>query len=208
MAYKKYPSYYTINNNDILRAGMLKKHPKTLKRIIDRKHKEDFEASAFPRERKTVKITETELKKMIAESIKTILSERSQTIKRTLNESITKTEEIDPATFFENYASELLNHSNPVTQQAARFMQEITNNGETYLDPFVVEIGGDVYGDDYGPCAGEYEWEGDSCYVDILEWPAEIDSAPEDVKNMIFELVEEYVNETPNLWSIYDGNWK
>ena len=86
MAYKKQPTYDTIYKDDNLRSYMSKKYPKTLKRIIDRKHKEDFEASAFPRERKTVKITETELKKMIAESIKTIFTERSQSIKRTLNE--------------------------------------------------------------------------------------------------------------------------
>jgi hypothetical protein len=72
---------------------------------------------------------------------------------------------------------------------------------------FEVELGGDIYGDTTGPYAGEYEWDGDTCYVDVVDWPAELDSAPENIKNTVLEIVKNYVDENNEEWSIYGNSW-
>lgn len=158
----------------------------------------------------TIRLTESELKKVIAESVKKIIYERNTLKRRPLMEGISRTMTIEPGYIFEpgftteDYASQLMQCQNPEIQEAVKFMQSILDDISGY---FEVELGGDVQCDTTGPYAGEYEWDGDTCYVDVIDWPAELDSAPENIKNTVLEIVKDYVDENNKEWSIYGNSW-
>lgn len=158
----------------------------------------------------TIRLTESELKKVIAESVKKIIYECNTFKRRPLMEGISRTMTIEPGYIFEpgytteDYASQLMQCQNPEIQEAVKFMQSILDD---ISGDFEVELGGNIYGDKTGPYAGEYEWDGDSCYVDVINWPAELDSAPENIKNTVLEIVKDYVNENNEEWSIYNNSW-
>ena len=161
----------------------------------------------------TIRLTESEFKSLITESVKKIISERNTLKRRSLMEGISRTITIEPASIFDpeygtnyasDYASQLMQCQNPEIQEAVKFMQSILDD---ISGNFEVELGGDIYGDTTGPYAGDYNWDGDSCYVDVVDWPAELDSAPENIKNTILEIVKDYVDENNEEWSIYGNSW-
>ena len=157
----------------------------------------------------TIRLTESELKSLIAESVKKIIYEHNTLKRRPLMEGLSRTITVEALSLFDpeygtDYASQLMQCQVPEIQEAVKYMQSILND---ISGDFEIELGGDIYGDTTGPYAGEYEWDGDTCYVDVVDWPAELDSAPENIKNTVLEIVKEYVEENNEEWSIYGNNW-
>lgn len=139
----------------------------------------------------TIRLTESELKRVITESVKRIISENAH---RTVY--LDAYEIFDPENGDEQYALSILNSANPGVKQAAQFMYSLVNNDQLNMRPFEVLLDARGYDD---------EWD-DPC-VDVMDYPDELNDVPKNIRQTILTLVEEYVDEKEYYWDVYDSDW-
>lgn len=124
-----------------------------------------------------IRLTESELKRVITESVKKIISERNFESDRRIEDSITNNiEELDFYYLAESdYLQQLLNHGNPLTKKAAQTIIQLANDDTLeYIQPFEYSL----------------------TYEELWNYADEIDKLPEQIKQEILEIVMEFISET------------
>ena len=125
----------------------------------------------------TIRLTESELKRVITESVKKIISERNFESDRYWDDYVpNKIEELDFYYFAESdYLQQLLNHGEPLTKKAVQTIIQLANDDTLeYIQPF------------------EYSLK----YEELWNYADEIDKLPEQIKQKILEIVMEFISET------------
>jgi hypothetical protein len=125
----------------------------------------------------TIRLTESDLKKIISESVKKIISERNFESDRYWDDYVpNKIGKMDFYDFAESdYLQRLLKHGKPLTKKAVQTIIQLANDDTLeYIQPF------------------EYSLK----YEDLWDYADEIDKLPEQIKQEILEIVMEFISET------------
>ena len=142
-----------------------------------------------------IRLTESDLHNIISESVKRILKEGG--IGRRDIE-IHPFEIFDPENGDIDYANSLLNDSNDDIRNAAEYMLKLINNDtEGQMGVFQVLIDTDGY--------DGYDWVDPE--VDVVDYPDELDSMPNEMKQTILDLVKDYIENNKYYWDASDSDW-
>ena len=135
----------------------------------------------------TIRLTESELKRIITESVKKIISERNFESDRHWEDYVPDT--IEKLDFYEfatsDYLQQVLKNGNPLSKKTCQIIIQLANDDTIdYIKPFEYNV------------TQETVWD----------YPDELNNLPKQTQKEILELVEEFVGETNrfNTWSLYN----
>ena len=138
-------------------------------------------------DKRTVKLTESELKRVINESVKKIISERNFESDRYWEDYVPDT--IEKLDFYDfaasNYLQQVLKNGNPLSKKTCQIIIQLANDDTIdYIKPFEYNV----------------------TQQTVWDYPDELDNLPKQTQKEILELVEEFINETNifGTWSLYN----